>query len=243
MQFKFGPNRGRIAAIEAVFRKLLLLHQANVPISFVLGPPKVVNALDALKERADAFETVGELHGDRVKINSAALLKVGELCDFQTIQKHLPSNTPRSQGGRLPVVFFKSNVVFLQVDADSAQTLQVDVLHIHRRGLKDHLKLGVFVQPIGILAVAAVGGPTTGLNVGNPIGMCPKHAQKRLRVHRAGANFYIIRLLQHATLLHPKVRELKNQILEGEALWFFLKFYFRFQAVSKSSRVAKRRSR
>jgi hypothetical protein len=39
------------------------------------------------------------------------------------------------------------------------------------------------------------------------------------------------------------LRELQNQILEIEALQFFLKFYFSFQVLSKSSRVMSRRSR
>jgi hypothetical protein len=39
------------------------------------------------------------------------------------------------------------------------------------------------------------------------------------------------------------LRELQNQILEIEALRFFLKFYFSFQVLSKSSRVMSRRSR
>src|SRR4029077_3991980 len=90
--------------------------------------------------------------------------------------------------------------------------------------------------------VAAVGGPTTGLHVSNAIGMRAKHAQKSFRVHRACADFHVVRLLKHATLLHPKLRELQNQILKIEALRLFLKFYFSFQVVSKRSRVARRRS-
>src|SRR5260370_40959693 len=72
--------------------------------------------------------------------------------------------------------------------------------------------------------------------------MRAEHAQKRLRVHRAGAYFHVIGLLEHTALFHPKLRELQNQILEVEALRFFLKFYFSFQVVSKSSRVVSRRS-
>jgi hypothetical protein len=44
-------------------------------------------------------------------------------------------------------------------------------------------------------------------------------------------------------LLCPELRELQNQILKIKALQFFLKFYFSFQVVSKSSRVLSRRSR
>ena len=68
----------------------------------------------------------------------------------------------------------------------------------------------MLVQAVGILAVATVGGPTTGLNVSDAISPLPEHAQKRFRVHRAGAHFHIVGLLEHATLLHPKLRELQN---------------------------------
>src|SRR4029077_977058 len=91
-------------------------------------------------------------------------------------------------------------------------------------------------------AVTTVGGPTTGLDVTHAVSMRPKHTQKCFRMHCAGANLHIVRLLQHAALSHPKLRELQNQVLEIEALLFFLKFYFSFQALSKSSRVISRRS-
>src|ERR1700738_3304134 len=57
-------------------------------------------------------------------------------------------------------------------------------------------------------------------------------------MHRAGANFHIVRLLQHAILIGPELREAQNQILKIQADIFFLKFYFNFQIFSKSSLVA-----
>src|SRR5215475_687141 len=61
-------------------------------------------------------------------------------------------------------------------------------------------------------------------------------------MHRAGANFRVIRLLQHASLFHPKMRKAQNQILERKSLLLLLKFYFRFQFVSSISRVNNFRS-
>src|SRR6266478_2948443 len=61
-------------------------------------------------------------------------------------------------------------------------------------------------------------------------------------MHCASSNLNVVGLLQHAALLHPKMRELQNQILKIEALQLFLKFYFNFQVVSKSARVSSCRS-
>src|SRR5882762_9717469 len=63
--------------------------------------------------------------------------------------------------------------------------------------------------------------------------MRAEHAQESFRVHRACADFHIVGLLKYATLLHPKLRELQNQILEIEALWLFLKFYLVFKCSPK----------
>ncbi len=76
--------------------------------------------------------------------------------------------------------------------------------------------MGVLVKTIGIFAVPTVGGPTTGLNVSDAVSMWAKNAQKRFRMHCARPDFHVVRLLQYATLVHPKVRELQNQILEIE---------------------------
>src|SRR6202521_4654248 len=133
--------------------------------------------------------------------------------------------------------------MLLEIDAEGAQTLEGDVLHILRGGFEDHLKLSVLIEAIGILAVTTVGGPTAGLYVADPVGGRSEHAKKSFRGHGAGAHFHIVRLLQDAALIHPKMRELQDQFLEGEALRFFLKFYFNFQVASSGSRVASRRSR
>src|SRR5260370_28950477 len=61
-------------------------------------------------------------------------------------------------------------------------------------------------------------------------------------MHCASSNLNVVGLLQHAALLHPKMRELQNQILKIEALQLFLKFYFNFQVASKSARVSSCRS-
>src|SRR6476660_4595236 len=101
----------------------------------------------------------------------------------------------------------------------------------------------MLVQPVGVYAVATVGGPTTRLHVADAIGVGAEHAKKCFRMHGARADFHIVRLLEDAALLDPELGKLKDQVLEMEPLWPFLKFYFNSHVCSKSSRVIKRRSR
>src|SRR5260370_41020144 len=111
-----------------------------------------------MEERADTFEAIVKSDGDGIEGDAPRLLEVRELGDLQTIQQHLPADPPRAEGGRFPVVFFKTNVVLFQVDADGAQALQIEILHIDRRRFEDDLKLGVLIKAIRILAVPTVGG-------------------------------------------------------------------------------------
>jgi hypothetical protein len=129
-----------------------------------------------------------------------------------------------------------------EMDADGPKALQINILDVDGRRFEDDLKLRVLVEAVGILAIAAVGGPTAGLHIANAVSVRPEDAEKRFRMHSARANFHIVRLLQDATLLHPKMGELEYQILKRQTLFALFKFYFNFQAVSKSSRVTSRRS-
>src|SRR5713226_7127039 len=132
VQLKFGADRRSVATIKTIFRKLLLFHQANIPVSLVRGPAQIVHVLDALKKRANALEAVSEFDGDGVEIDPPALLEVGELGNLQSVEQNLPADAPSAEGRRLPVVLLKPDIVFLEVDADGAQALEIDVLHIDR---------------------------------------------------------------------------------------------------------------
>src|SRR5256884_5809558 len=114
-------------------------------------------------------------------LEAAALLEVGELGDLQAVEQNLPADAPCAEGRGFPVVLFKTNVVLLEVDADGAEALEVDVLHIDWRGLQDHLKLGMLVKTIGVLAVAAAAGPTTGRNIAHAKGVRADHVQESSR--------------------------------------------------------------
>ena len=101
-----------------------------------------------------------------------------------------------------------------RVDADAAEALQVEVLEVRRRRLHDHLELVVVLQPVGVLAVAAVLGPARGLHVGRVPGLGAERAQGGGRVEGAGAHLHVVGLQDHAALLAPELLQRQDQVLE-----------------------------
>src|SRR5215471_3694570 len=100
----------------------------------------------------------------------------------------------------------------------------------------------MFVQAVGVLAVASIGRPARWLDISDAIGSGTEDTKERFRVHGAGANFGVVGLLENAPLVSPEVHEFENEILKGKAGDLFLKFYFSFQETSKSSRIPSLRS-
>ena len=100
-----------------------------------------------------------------------------------------------------------------QIDAARLEALQIEILHVVGRGLEDDLELMVLEEPVRVLPEAPVGRPPRRLDVGDVPGLGAEHAQKRLRVHRAGAELDIERLLNQAALGSPVVGQFQNQIL------------------------------
>jgi hypothetical protein len=93
--------------------------------------------------------------------------------------------------------------VFLEIDADDCETLEIQSLNIGRRWFKYYLKLRVLVEPVGIFAVAAVRWASAGLGVDDTVRLGSKDAEKSFRVHRSCADFHIIRLLKNAVMPRP----------------------------------------
>ena len=137
--------------------------------------------------------------------------------------------------GRFPVVLLEADVVLPRVDAAGLEALEVDVLHLVGRGLENDLELVVLEQPIRILAEPSVVGTPRGLDVGDAPVLRAEHAEQRLGMGRAGADFEIERLLEDAALGGPELRQLEDEILERQ----------RFASASRSgaTRAARRRSR
>ena len=102
-----------------------------------------------------------------------------------------------------------------RVNADGAQGIQVHVLDGRRRRFDDHLVLVVMLQAKGVVAIASVGGPATGLDVGRTPRLGPHGTQKRRRMKGARAHFAIVRLQNHAAAFGPERLQPQYQFLEG----------------------------
>ena len=98
------------------------------------------------------------------------------------------------------------------------QALQVEVLAVRRRRLQQHLELVVVLQPVGVLAVAAVGRPARRLHVGAAPGLGPERAQGRRRMEGAGADLHVVGLQDDAAALRPERLQRQNEGLEGGAV-------------------------
>ena len=86
-----------------------------------------------------------------------------------------------------------------------AEALQVEILEVRRRRLHDHLELVVVLQPVGVLAVAAILGPARGLHVGGVPGLGAERAQGGGRMEGAGAHLHVVGLQDDAALLAPEL--------------------------------------
>ncbi len=210
-----------IGSLEVVDRKLLLIGQADVSIlHFPAGlriarPNNLVDRIDVLQKSAKPLQTVSKFGGYRIEIDAAALLKISELRDLQTVQHHLPSDTPGAECGRLPVVFFELDVVLAQVNADRSERLEVQLLHVLWRGLQDYLQLQVLEEAVRILAVTSVGRTSRGLHVSDLVRIRPEHAQKCFRRHGARSDLNVIRLLNDRSALRKESLEREDKLLES----------------------------
>ena len=169
----------------------------------------------ALQVHGQALGAVGQLHAGRIEVDAAHLLEVGELGALHAVDPDFPAQSPRAQGGRLPVVLDKAHVVLGQVDAQVLQRGQVEILDVVRAGLEDHLILVVVAQPVGVLPVAPVGGADGGLHVGHLPGIGAQHLEKGRRVEGAGAHLGVVRLPDDAALLGPELLQAQQHFLKS----------------------------
>ena len=77
----------------------------------------------------DPFEPIGQFRRNRGQLETAGLLKVGELRNFQTVEHHLPADTPGAQRRRFPVVFLEADVVLPRVDPACFEAFEIELLH------------------------------------------------------------------------------------------------------------------
>ena len=94
--------------------------------------------------------------GIELEVEAAELLEVRELRDLHAVAPDLPAEAPRAERRPFPVVLDEADVVPLEVDPDRRERFEVEVEHVRRRRLEHHLVLEVVLEPVRVLAVAAV---------------------------------------------------------------------------------------
>ena len=97
----------------------------------------------------------------------------------------------------------------------AVEAAEVLIDHVGGRRLQDYLKLLVLVQPVGIFAVAAVGGAAAGLHVSHAIGFGAENAEECFGRHGAGADLEIVGFLDDAAAVGPVLFEAEDGLLEG----------------------------
>ena len=180
--------------------------------------------LDFSKVEAGKLELADEpdgdilvfLPGEREIRDAADALEIGELRHLHSVAPHLPAEAPGPDRRVLPVVLDEADVVQAGVDANGAQGVQIQLLQVVGVGLQDDLILVVVLQPVGVLAIAAIAGAARRLDVGGLPRLLAQGPQHGGGVQGAGADLDVIGLQNGAALLAPIVVQGQDQILKRE---------------------------
>src|SRR5712691_8687696 len=154
-----------VGDFEVILRELVLILPAHRPVSESGAPFDVEDRSLPRQEHRQTLDAVRQLSRDRREINSAGLLEVRELRDLHSVEQDLPTDAPRAERRRFPVVFLEADVMTREIESDCAQRIEIDLLHVDRHRLEYHLKLIMLAESEGIVAVAAVGGTSGRLHI------------------------------------------------------------------------------
>ena len=146
---------------------------------------------------------------------AANLLKIGELADFHAVAPDFPAEAPCAQSRAFPVILDKADVVQRRVKADGNERAQIQLLQVGRRGFDDDLILIVVLQPVGVLAIAAIGRAARGLHIGGGPGLGAQGAQGGGRMEGARANLHVIGLQDGAALTGPIAHQAQDDLLKA----------------------------
>ena len=83
-----------VRELVAVDGLLIFILVPDVAIGDAVGPFEVIDIVYFLNVHRDTFETVGDLYGDRMLIDTADLLEIGELGDFHAVEPDFPADAP-----------------------------------------------------------------------------------------------------------------------------------------------------
>ena len=104
--------------------------------------------------------------------------------------------------------------MLLDINADSTQAVQVQILHVVGRRLEQHLELVVMLKAIGVLAVAAVGGTTRGLHISRAPRGRTKRTKRCRGMERARTHLVVVGLKHDASVIGPIALKIHNDVLE-----------------------------
>jgi len=114
-----------IGDLEVVFAMLLLALQVHVSVAALLVPSQVAEVAHPLQRHSNTFQPISDLYRDRIEHHTASLLKIGKLGNLLPIQPHLPTQTPRAEGGRFPVILDETDIVLARVDPQGFKRAKV----------------------------------------------------------------------------------------------------------------------
>ena len=89
---------------------------------------EIEHVLDPLDIHRQTLEPIGQLTRDRLAIEPADLLEVGELGDLHAVAPDLPAQAPGAQRRALPVILDEANVVRQRIDADRPEAVEIPQL-------------------------------------------------------------------------------------------------------------------
>ncbi len=213
-----GQQEVDVAVLEVVGALLHLVLVEHVAVPqwpiFAGRIDEVEDVLDALQVHRQALQAVGDLAGDRLAVDAADLLEVGELRHFHAVEPDFPAQAPGAQRRVFPVVLDEAHVILLEVEAERFERAEIEFENVRRRGLEHHLVLVVVLHAVGVLAVAAVLGAARGLHVGGLPRLGAERAQEGGGVRGAGADLHVVGLQEGALLLVPECLEAQDDLLK-----------------------------
>ena len=109
------------------------------------------------------------------------------------------------------------------IDTEASQGVQVELQDVRWGGLHDHLELIIVLEPVGVFAVAAVGGAAGGFHIGHVPRFGAKNPEKGGGIEGAGPLFGVIGLLDDASLLGPVSLQGEDKVLKGQRMILLLR--------------------
>ena len=102
-----------------------------------------------------------------------------------------------------------------RIDAEGGEAGEVQLLAVGRRRLQDYLQLVIMLQPVRVVAIAAIGRAARRLHIRGAPRLRPQRTQRRCRMEGAGADLDVVGLQDHAAMRRPEALQFEDQRLEA----------------------------